>query len=406
MPNKGRQVLSPDELAGRLANRFSRTYGQPADVAWLAPGRVNLIGEHTDYNGGLVLPFAIARSVAVAAASRDDGILEMRSTQVGGEPVTVSLAGLEPGSVSGWAAYPAGVAWALGLSADVSAGTAGRGGASLLVDADLPQGAGLASSAALECAVAGCLADLAGLEMSGRELAARARRAENDFVGLPSGIMDQSASMLCEAGHALLLDCSTGESRSVPLDPAELRFLVIDTGVRHELTGSEYAERHAQCEAAARELGVRVLSEASDLTALSDPVLVRRARHVLTENDRVRQAAALLQRGRLADCGPLLTASHESLRGDFEVSWSEADLSVEAALAAGALGARMTGGGFGGCVLALVPDEEQTEVTAAVSAAFADSGRSAPAFLDVMPAAGAHKIWQRAGCDLDQAERG
>ncbi|HVB41675.1 MAG TPA: galactokinase [Streptosporangiaceae bacterium] len=353
-------------------------------VTWRAPGRVNLVGEHTDYNDGFVLPFAIDRSVRVTATARGDGLLELRSRHAAA--VTVSLDSLEPGQ--GWADYPAGVAWAL-----MAAGYPVTG-ASLAVDSDLPQGAGLASSAALECAVAACLADLAGLALRRSEIAAIAWRAENEFVGMPCGIMDQSAVMLCEAGHALLLDCGSGESVPVPLAPGGLKLLVIDTGVRHELTGGEYAVRRRECEEAARLLCVpslRFVPDEAALDSLTGPI-ARRARHVLSENGRVGAVVNLLRAGRLADCGPLLTQSHRSLRDDFEVSWPEADLSVDVAVAAGALGARMTGGGFGGCVIALVPAHRAASVTDSVRAAFAETGRSAPKFMEVVPAPGAGRI--------------
>jgi len=370
---------------GENARRFSRCYGRAHEVAWRAPGRVNLIGEHTDYNRGLVLPFAISRSVEVAAAGRDDGILELRSRQMSDDRLRIRLDGLEPGTVNGWAAYPAGVAWTLGE----------RRGASLLIDSDLPQGAGLASSAALECAVAACLADLAGAELTRHQIAELAWRAENEFVGMPCGIMDQSAVMLCRPGHALLLDCRNGESDAVPLDPAGLRLLIIDTGVRHELTGGEYAARRRECERAATRLSVRSLREVAnpaDVEVLEDPVLVRRARHVVSENGRVRQVAELLRCGRLDECGPLLSSSHRSLRDDFEVSWPAADVAFDAAVAAGALGARMTGGGFGGSVLALAQAADADAVIAAVRAAFADAGWPVPAVLDAVPAAGAVRL--------------
>ena len=371
-----------------LARWFAEYYGTPAEVAWLAPGRGNLIGEHTDYNDGLVLPFAIGRSVRVAAASRADGVLELRSLQAPGERVEVALRGLAPGSVHGWAAYPAGTAWAIG--------DRGPAGASVLVDSDLPLGAGLASSAALECAVLGCLADLAGLALPGREIAALAWRCETQFVGVPCGIMDQFAVMLCRPGHALLLDCRSEETCDVPLDPASvaLRLMIIDTRVKHELTGGQYGQRRRECEAAARALGVASLRDVEDeaglapLAGLADQVPMRRARHVVTENARVRRAVEVMRAGRLADVGPLLTASHGSLRDDFEVSWAEADIAVDAALAAGALGARMMGGGFGGCVLAMVPADRSSVVVRAIESALA----GAPTFVEVMPAAGAHRL--------------
>jgi galactokinase len=368
---------------------FAECYGREPDVAWQAPGRVNLIGEHTDYNAGLVLPFAMSRSVTAAAAGRTDGVLELRSRQAPGERIEVRLDRLAPGIVTGWAAYAAGAAWALG----------GRGpaGASLVIDSDLPLGAGLASSAALEGAVLGCLADLADLEISRTDLARLAWRAETGFVGVPCGIMDQFAVMLCRPGHALLLDCRSEQTFDVPLDPAAsgLRLMVADTAVRHELTGGEYARRRRECEAAARALRVASLRDVPDeaaLAGLADPVLVRRARHVVTENGRVAQAVAALRAGALVQVGPLLTESHRSLRDDFDVSWPEANLVVDAALAAGALGARMMGGGFGGCVLALAEASGRAAVEQAAAAAFARHGRAAPAWLEAAPGPGARRI--------------
>jgi len=226
---------------------------------WHAPGRANLLGEHTDYNEGWVLPFALDRGVVVAARRRGDDVLDIRSHQADG-PVTVPLATLRTGSVTGWAAYPAGVAWALR-----EAGHA-VGGASLVIDSDLPQGAGLSSSAAIECATAVALVALYQVSVSRPELAGLARRAENEMVGVPSGIMDQSASLLCEAGHALLLDCRTGDSAPVRLDPAAsgLALLLVDTGARHALTDGRYALRRAECEQAARALGVPSLRDVDD----------------------------------------------------------------------------------------------------------------------------------------------
>jgi galactokinase len=271
------------------------------------------------------------------------------------------------------------------------------GGASLAIDADLAAGAGLSSSAALECAAGLAFADLHQLAVPRAELAALGRRAENDFVGAPTGLMDQLAVLLCQAGHALLLDCRTGTGTAVPLDTAAagLGLLVIDTRARHELTGGGYGSRRQACEDAARVMGVRSLREVTDASALSqlsEPVLIRRARHVVTENRRVLDAAELLRAGRLDGIGPLLTASHASLRDDFEVSWPEADAAVEAALEAGALGARMTGGGFGGAVIALVPAEAAGDVTAAVTSRFAQHGWHSPAITSAEPSQGACRL--------------
>jgi galactokinase len=383
--------VSDSLAADRAAGQFLAWHGRQADGVWHAPGRVNLIGEHTDYNEGWVLPFALDLGVLVAAGRRGDDVLEVRSLQeAGGEPVSLSLAALRPGGVPGWAAYPAGVAWAMR-----EAGHA-VGGASLVIDSDLPQGAGLSSSAALECAVALALADLYGIDVPRRELARLARRAENEMVGVPSGIMDQSASLLGAAGHALLLDCRTGEASPVPLDPAAagLALLVLDTGARHALTDGRYALRRQECERAARALGVPFLRDVADparVSAIADPVLARRARHVITDDCRVHQAVALLQARDLAGLGPLLYASHASLRDDFEVSWDRADVAVAAAREAGALGARMVGGGFGGSVIALVPGNGEP-VRAAVTASYAGRGWPPPQFLAAPPSAGARRV--------------
>ncbi len=297
-----------------------------------------------------------------------------------------------PGMITTWAAYPLGVAWALRESGQRPGGTR------IAVDADLAKGAGLSSSAALECATGLALCELQNLQVPRRELAALASRAENDFAGAPTGIMDQSAAMLCEAGHALLLDCRSGATEQVPLDPAAvgLMLVVIDTGARHAHTDGGYGERRRSCEEAARELGVSSLREVmdrpDDVEQLADAQLRRRARHVVSENRRVLDAVALLRRGALAEVGPLLTQSHASLRDDFEVSWPEADVAVDAATAAGALGARMTGGGFGGSVLALVPEDRRNAIEDAVAAAYADRGWPKPAHSVAVPSASARRL--------------
>jgi galactokinase len=381
-----------DSVAGRAAGWFAECYGAEPDGVWHAPGRVNLIGEHTDYNEGFVLPFALAQGVRAAASRRGDGRLELRSRQVPGAPAAAVLSELAPGSIPGWAAYPAGAAWALREAGCAVAG------ASIAIDADLERGAALSSSAALECATALALTDLSGLSVPRPELAAIARRGENEFVGVPSGIMDQSASLLCRAGHALLLDCRSGQASDVPLDlaAAGLVLLVIDTGVRHALSDGRYAQRRRSCEAAARALGVSSLRDVTGgpgaLGRLTDPVLRRRARHVITENTRVLDMVGLLRAGQVTRCGPLLTASHASLRDDFEVSWPQADVAVEAATAGGALGARMTGGGFGGSVIALTQRRRCAEVQASVAGAYDGRGWRAPRFLEALPSAGALRL--------------
>ncbi len=370
---------------------FRERYGGEPEGVWRAPGRVNFIGEHTDYNDGFALPFAIEAGVCVAAGVRDDGLVALSSRQQGEAVVTASVDALAPGLVSGWAAYPAGVAWALR--------SAGHpvGGASLAFDADLAAGAGLSSSAALSCGAGLALAELYHLAVPRPDLAALGRRAENDFVGVPTGLMDQLTVLLGRAGHVLLLDCRAGTVTPVPLDAAAagLTVLVIDTRARHELTEGGYAARRRACEDAARALGVRSLrevTEVGELAWLGDPVLLRRARHVVTENRRVLDTAELLRADQLGRVGSLMTASHASLRDDFEVSWPEADAAVEAALEAGALGARMTGGGFGGSVIALVPGGVLAGAADAVADTFAQRGWPAPAITPVQPSQGAVRL--------------
>jgi galactokinase len=352
---------------------------------WAAPGRVNLIGEHTDYNDGFVLPFALPRRTVVSA-ERADGW----TVTSGGETVSFGDADLEPGRVPGWAGYVAGVAWALRSAGyDVP-------GATLDVTSDVPVGAGLSSSAALESAVLAALADLGGLPVEGFERARLARRAENDYVGVPCGVMDQAASTLARPGHALFLDCRTEATSHVPLPLAEhgLSILVVDSRAPHQLTDGAYAERREACRAAARALGVPALRDATveDLERLDDPLLRRRARHVVTENARVLATVALLEAGDLRGIGPLLTASHASMRDDFEITVPEVDTAVEAALDAGAYGARMTGGGFGGCVIALVDSGRVDDVRDAVERAYATRGFTPPESFAALPSAGAQRL--------------
>ncbi len=372
------------------AARFAETYGREPDGTWFAPGRVNLMGG-PDYTEGYVLPFALDAGITVAAARRPDRRITLVSRQQGTGPIVVDIDTLEPGSVRGWAAYPAGVAWALRQAGHR------RGGADIAIDADLPAGAGLSSSAALECATALALTELHQVPVPRPELAALAQRAENDFAGVPSGIMDQIAALLSQAGHALLLDCRTGTGTPVPLDPAAagLTLLVIDTRAPHVLGDGRYAERRRDCERAASALGVRSLRDVTDagqLTALSDRSLRRVAGHVLAEQHRVLHAADLLRAGHQASLGPLLTASHHSLRDRFQFSWPQADEAVAAAIDAGAAGARMTGGGFGGSVIALVPAGRAAQVRRAVTGWFARHHWPAPHFLDAVPSDGARRL--------------
>ncbi len=369
--------------------------------AWFAPGRANLMGEHTDYNKGLVLPFALAQGVTATAVARPGRLLELRSRQAPGQPVTVPVDSLEPGSVTGWAAYPAGVAWALRAAGYPVPG------ACIDIDSDLPVGAGVSSSAALECSVALALCSLAGAAVPRRELAAIARRAENEFVGAPTGIIDQSAALLCRAGHAMLLDCDTLDLTHVPFRAGldGIAALIIDTGVPHALVDGEYGRRRAECEQAARLLGVPSLGTVSDVAVadlLTDPLLRRRARHVISDSARARAIASALQAAQASQdepepgiyrfTGQLLTQAHASLRDDFEVSWPEADVAVDVVIEAGGYGARMIGGGFGGSVLALVPASRLPAMRAALTEAFAGRSWKPPEFLDAVPSAAARQI--------------
>jgi galactokinase len=377
--------------AAGTARYFAERYGRDAAGTWFAPGRVNLLGG-PDYNEVFVLPFALGAGVFAAASRRSDRRIALTSRQAGGEPVLLDVDTLEPGSVSGWAAYPAGVAWALRQAGYLA------GGADVAIDADLPAGAGLSSSAALECSVALALTGLYQVEVPRRELAALARRAENDFAGMPCGIMDQLAAFLGQAGHALLLDCRTGAEAPVPLDPAAagLTLLVIDTRARHALVDGRYAALRRACEQAASRLGVRALRDVTGdpgaLDRLTDPSLRRVAGHVVAEYGRVLRAAGLLRAGDQAAIGELLTVSHRSLRDEFRMSWPQADEAVEAAVDAGAAGARMTGGGFGGSVVALLSTERAGLVRTAITRSFTRRNWPAPRYLDVVPSDGARRV--------------
>jgi galactokinase len=369
-----------------VSARFQQVYGvRPAGV-WAAPGRVNLIGEHTDYNDGFVLPFALPHRTHVAAASSPEWTVWSAQPD---EAVSFD-ANPVPGSVTGWAAYVAGVVWALQEAGyEVPP-------VRLAITSDVPLGAGLSSSAALECAVLTALVDLAGLDLPVAARPALAQRAENEFVGVPCGIMDQTAAVLCRAGHALFLDCRTGAVDHVPFDLSllGLAMLVIDTRAPHQLVTGEYAARRAACEQAARTLGVPALRDATlaDLDRLSDPLIRRRARHIVTENQRVLDTVALLRTGSAHEIGSLLSASHASMRDDYEITVPEVDVAAEAAEAAGAYGARMTGGGFGGCVIALVGAGGVDSVAAAVTDAFASRGFTAPATFVAHPSPGAGRL--------------
>ncbi len=381
------------DLRDDVRTLFTELAGRAPDGLWSAPGRVNLIGEHTDYNEGFVLPFAIDRRTIVAAGAREDAVLRVAST-FSDQVVELPLADLDAARGSaGWADYPLGVAWALGRS---GADLAAVPGVDLVIDSNVPVGAGLSSSAAIECAVALALDDLWRLGMSRPDLARAGQLAENEFVGAPTGIMDQSASLLGQADSAVFLDCRSLDAEVVPLGftAAGLTLLVMDTGVSHSHATGGYGERRASCEAGAAALGVPSLRDLTvdDLARaceVLDDVTFRRVRHVVTENQRVLDFVRTLREEGPAAIGALLDASHTSMRDDFEISVPELDLAVETAREYGALGARMTGGGFGGAAIALAPLDAVSRIQVAVDGAFAEHGFAAPEVFPVRPSGGA-----------------
>lgn len=381
-----------DDLAEQVAARFAAEFGQPSDGVFTAPGRVNLIGEHLDYNGGRCLPFALPYGSYVASATRDDDVVRIHSEQLN-ETWTGSTGGLGPGSATGWVSYAAGAIWSLREDGFAVPGL------DLLVDSRVPIGAGLSSSAALECSIALAACSAAGVqldEQARHRVVTACIRAENEVAGAATGGLDQTVAMFASEGHALLLDFAAGTSRQVPLDPGahDLELVVVDTRVSHSLSDDGYASRRRDCEAAAAHLGVDLLATVplTAIDALADAALHRRARHVVTEQRRVDEAVTALEAGDMQGLGHLLSASHASLRDDFEVSCPELDVACETAVDAGALGARMTGGGFGGSAIALVPRDLAVSVRQAIEARFVDRGWRAPAFLAGVPSPGARRL--------------
>ncbi|WP_043561093.1 galactokinase [Actinomyces israelii] len=414
-------ALSPREGAAAAAALLREALGGEPDGVWYAPGRVNIIGEHTDYNGGLALPIALPHRAFLALRRREDRAVRLVSSQARQSIDVLDLDTVgprgTPGEVRGWSAYIAGVAWALERD-----GLGPLSGFDAALVSCVPLGGGLSSSAALECAAAVALDAVDGLALAGPadapDDAGRARlvtacvRAENEVAGAPTGGMDQSASLRCRAGRALRLDCRTGGVEQVPFDlaGAGLALLVIDTRAKHSLVDGQYGARRAACERAARLLGVELLADVppDELDAhlgrlagcgeADADELVRRTRHVVTEIDRTRRLVALLEDDRplagakLEEAGALMNASHDSLREDYECTCPELDAAVEAARAAGAHGARMTGGGFGGSAIALVDAGSADAVARAVVRAYAEAGFTAPAFLNALPSAPAGRL--------------
>ncbi len=387
---------SGEEGVRRARNLFREAYGQDSgsipDGVWAAPGRVNLIGEHVDYNGGTCLPIALPHRTYVALRRRDDRVVRLASADAEPARWEGTLDDVRPGGdFPAWVGYAAGPAWSLGQRG------ARLGGFDAAIVSCVPWGAGLSSSAALECAMVLALDETFGLGLAadpaGRAgLSAACVRAENEVVGAPTGGMDQAAALLTAEGDALLLDTLDGSVAQVPFDLGRvgLALLVIDTRAEHTLNDGQYGARRATCEAVAAREGVPTLRELPDpqavLARLTDPVEQRRVRHVVTEIDRVGRFVDLLRAGRYDELGPVLDASHTSLRDDYEVSCAELDVAVETARAAGALGARMTGGGFGGSAIALAPADRVDAIAADVTAAYAGHGWTPPRFLVALAA--------------------
>ena len=372
-----------------MEEKFLETFGEEPDLVAAAPGRVNFIGEHIDYSEGFVLPFAIKDRTLVAARKRDDSIVRVASAQRRNKIITVDINEVKPGLKGEWERYALGVLWSMGV----------KSGVDLLIDGHVPLGAGLSSSAALECSVATAMNHLFDMGFSLEELARLTQKAENQYVGVPCGIMDQSVSLMATNGFALLLDCRDLSTRNIPFDVAShgLELLIIDTQAHHALTDGGYAERRASCESVAAKLGVKSMRELtieqldSSRDKLSESEYIR-ARHAVTEMKRVLDCVEALASEDFTQVGQLLNQSHNSLRDDYTVSCPELDTAVEASLAAGALGARMVGGGFGGSAIALIQASKTSQTISAVEKAFADKKFKAPRFFTSLPSQGAELL--------------
>ena len=375
-----------------IEEKFLETFGEEPDLVAAAPGRVNLIGEHIDYSEGFVLPFAIKDRTMVAARKRDDSTVRVASAQRRNKIVTVDIADVKPGLKGEWERYALGVLWSMGVTSGVD----------LLIDGHVPLGAGLSSSAALECSVATAMNHLFDMGFNLEELARLTQKAENQYVGVPCGIMDQSVSLMATNGFALLLDCRNLSTRNIPFDVAShgLELLIIDTQAHHALTDGGYAERRASCESVAaklhvksmRELTITQLDSSRDLLSETEYI---RARHAITEMKRVLDCVEALSSGDFVKVGQLLNQSHLSLRDDYNVSCPELNAAVEASLVAGALGSRMVGGGFGGSAIALIQASKTSETIGVAEKAFADKKFKAPRFFTSLPSQGAELLSRR-----------
>jgi galactokinase len=376
----------------QIEKKFLETFGEEPDLVAAAPGRVNLIGEHIDYSDGFVLPFAIKDRTLVAARKRNDSTVRIASAQRRNKIVTVDISRVKPGLKGEWERYALGVLWALGV----------KEGVDLLIDGHVPLGAGLSSSAALECSVATAMNHLFDLGFNLEELARLTQKAENQYVGVPCGIMDQSVSLMATQGSALLLDCRDLSTKNIPFDVASsgLELLIIDTQAHHALTDGGYAERRASCESVVAKLGITSLRELTmeqlenSRGLLTETEFVR-ARHAVTEMKRVIDCVQALSDSNFTLVGELINQSHASLRDDYTVSCPELDTAVDAALAAGALGARMVGGGFGGSAIALIQASKTTETIKTIEKAFSGKKFKAPRFFTSLPSQGAELISRR-----------
>lgn len=369
-----------------LARNFEELFGRKPEVISEAPGRVNLIGEHIDYSEGFVLPFAIADRTYAAIASRADGLVRIASHQRKEKIFSIDIHDVKPGSKGDWEKYVLGVLWSLGITTGVD----------ILVDGSVPAGAGLSSSAALECSVAVALNELFTLNKSLQDLARATQKAENDYVGMPCGIMDQSVSLMGKVGAALLLDCRDLTTESVPFNVAGagLELLIIDTQAHHALVDGGYAERRAACESVAAKLNIASMRHLTlDVLQANHEKITKtefiRARHAVTEIARVLVAVTALRASDFETLGRLINESHISLRDDYEVSCPELDVAVDACLAAGAIGSRMVGGGFGGSAIALIKAQDVAKTREAVTTAFESRGFKRPRFFTSLPSAGA-----------------
>ena len=375
-------------LTAKAQAGFHATFGYSPTGVWSAPGRANLIGEHTDYNNGFVLPFGINYRTYAAVSLRTDRICKVVS-EIDSKVYEISLDDVKPTDLD-WALYPLGVAWVMREYA--------TWGFDCYITSDVPIGAGLSSSAAIESAMASALNELWGANLERKQLALIGQKTENQVVGAPTGIMDQTASMMAQDDAAVLIDCQDLDITVVDLGLSkhDLVVAVIDTQVSHSHAHGGYGSRRTSCEVGAKQLGVASLRELSlsDLPRAQsqlDDETYRRVRHVVTENQRVLDTLFALREGNLASLGRLLLESHASMRDDFEISVAELDLAVETAMATGAIGARMTGGGFGGAAIAIIHKDKLPQLEANCLAAFAKAGFKEPRVFSVTPSEGAKR---------------